>query len=111
MGKIKAEGIGEVQEYVDICDYATGLSRMYAGKVLPSERAFSSTEFSPRLAEFLLDRRSGSHAAGGVEPARNDRHCERVQLPVRRLWVEQRDRALLRQRDGCVARSSSSACR
>jgi aldehyde dehydrogenase family 7 protein A1 len=26
------------QEYVDICDYAVGLSRMMAGKVFPSER-------------------------------------------------------------------------
>lgn len=38
MGKILPEGIGEVQEYVDICDYAVGLSRMFAGKVIPSER-------------------------------------------------------------------------
>lgn len=38
MGKIQAEGIGEVQEFVDICDYAVGLSRMYAGQILPSER-------------------------------------------------------------------------
>ncbi|KAI9172899.1 hypothetical protein H9P43_007030 [Blastocladiella emersonii ATCC 22665] len=38
MGKITAEGIGEVQEYVDICDYAVGLSRMMNGKVIPSER-------------------------------------------------------------------------
>ncbi|ODN00945.1 putative aldehyde dehydrogenase family 7 member A1 [Orchesella cincta] len=38
MGKILAEGIGEVQEYVDICDYACGLSRMLEGKILPSER-------------------------------------------------------------------------
>eukprot|EP00117_Sycon_ciliatum_P032924 scpid55051/ scgid25439/ Alpha-aminoadipic semialdehyde dehydrogenase; Aldehyde dehydrogenase family 7 member A1; Antiquitin-1; Betaine aldehyde dehydrogenase; Delta1-piperideine-6-carboxylate dehydrogenase len=38
MGKILVEGAGEVQEYVDICDYAVGLSRMFAGKVLPSER-------------------------------------------------------------------------
>jgi len=38
MGKILPEGEGEVQEYIDICDYATGLSRMFAGKVLPSER-------------------------------------------------------------------------
>jgi len=38
MGKIVPEGIGEVQEYVDICDYAVGLSRMYSGKVIPSER-------------------------------------------------------------------------
>ena len=27
MGKIVPEGVGEVQEYVDICDYAVGLSR------------------------------------------------------------------------------------
>jgi len=38
MGKILPEGIGEVQEYVDICDYAVGLSRMFEGKVIPSER-------------------------------------------------------------------------
>lgn len=39
MGKIMAEGVGEVQEFVDICDYAVGLSRMFAGQILPSERA------------------------------------------------------------------------
>jgi len=38
MGKILPEGVGEVQEYVDICDYATGLSRMIEGKIFPSER-------------------------------------------------------------------------
>ena len=38
MGKIKSEGLGEVQEYIDICDMATGMSRTIDGKVLPSER-------------------------------------------------------------------------
>jgi len=38
MGKIVPEGVGEVQEYVDICDYAVGLSRMMSGQVIPSER-------------------------------------------------------------------------
>jgi aldehyde dehydrogenase family 7 protein A1 len=38
MGKILSEGLGEVQEFIDICDYAVGLSRMIEGKVLPSER-------------------------------------------------------------------------
>lgn len=38
MGKILSEGKGEVQEAVDICDYAVGLSRMLEGKILPSER-------------------------------------------------------------------------
>lgn len=38
MGKILSEGEGEVQEYIDICDYAVGLSRMLNGKIIPSER-------------------------------------------------------------------------
>ncbi|MCB9550189.1 MAG: aldehyde dehydrogenase family protein [Myxococcales bacterium] len=38
MGKIRAEGIGEVQEMIDIADYAVGLSRMIGGRTLPSER-------------------------------------------------------------------------
>ena len=38
MGKIKSEGLGEVQEFIDICDLALGMSRTIDGKVLPSER-------------------------------------------------------------------------
>ncbi len=38
MGKILSEGEGEIQEIIDICDYAVGLSRTLAGKILPSER-------------------------------------------------------------------------
>jgi len=38
MGKIRAEGIGEVQEMIDICDFAVGLSRMLYGKTMHSER-------------------------------------------------------------------------
>jgi aldehyde dehydrogenase family 7 protein A1 len=38
VGKIYPEGVGEVQEYVDICDYAVGLSRMLGGSIMPSER-------------------------------------------------------------------------
>ena len=36
-GKIYPEGVGEVQEYIDMCDYAVGLSRMFGGKIMPSE--------------------------------------------------------------------------
>lgn len=39
MGKIRAEGIGEVQEVVDIADFAVGLSRQLHGITMPSERA------------------------------------------------------------------------
>jgi aldehyde dehydrogenase family 7 protein A1 len=38
MGKILTEGLGEVQEAIDICDYSVGLSRMLNGSVIPSER-------------------------------------------------------------------------
>jgi len=38
MGKIKAEGMGEVQEMIDICDLATGLSRQLYGVTTHSER-------------------------------------------------------------------------
>eukprot|EP01132_Coremiostelium_polycephalum_P005840 gene5840-7269_t len=38
MGKIYSEAKGEVQEFIDICDYATGLSRSINGQVMPSER-------------------------------------------------------------------------
>ncbi len=31
MGKIRAEGHGEVQEMIDICDFAVGLSRQLYG--------------------------------------------------------------------------------
>jgi aldehyde dehydrogenase (NAD+) len=38
MGKSLQEGLGEVQEMIDICDFAVGLSRTVGGKTLPSER-------------------------------------------------------------------------
>jgi aldehyde dehydrogenase (NAD+) len=37
-GKIVSEGLGEVQEMIDICDFAVGLSRQIGGLTLPSER-------------------------------------------------------------------------
>ena len=46
MGKILPEGEGEVQEYIDICDYAVGLSRMFAGKIIPSERELYDNRFA-----------------------------------------------------------------
>lgn len=37
-GKIKEEGLGEVQEMIDICDFAVGLSRQLYGLTIASER-------------------------------------------------------------------------
>lgn len=39
VGKIKAEGDGEVQEMIDMADFAVGLSRMLYGQTMHSERA------------------------------------------------------------------------
>jgi len=38
MGKIYQEGLGEVQEMIDICDFAVGLSRQLYGFTMHSER-------------------------------------------------------------------------
>ncbi|MGB3483851.1 MAG: aldehyde dehydrogenase family protein [Mycobacterium sp.] len=37
-GKIESEALGEVQEMIDICDFAVGLSRQLYGRTMPSER-------------------------------------------------------------------------
>ena len=38
MGKVYQEGLGEVQEMIDICDFAVGLSRQLHGFTMHSER-------------------------------------------------------------------------
>ncbi len=38
-GKIRTEGEGEVQEMIDMCDFAVGLSRQLYGLTIASERA------------------------------------------------------------------------
>jgi aldehyde dehydrogenase (NAD+) len=38
VGKITTEGLGEVQEMIDICDFAVGLSRQLYGLTIASER-------------------------------------------------------------------------
>jgi aldehyde dehydrogenase (NAD+) len=37
-GKIASEALGEVQEMIDVCDFALGLSRQLEGRTMPSER-------------------------------------------------------------------------
>ncbi len=46
VGKIPAEARGEIQEVIDICDFAVGLSRQLYGKTIASERP------GHRLAEY-----------------------------------------------------------
>jgi aldehyde dehydrogenase (NAD+) len=39
VGKIESEGLGEVQEMIDICDFAVGLSRQIYGLTIATERS------------------------------------------------------------------------
>jgi aldehyde dehydrogenase (NAD+) len=39
VGKVTSEGLGEVQEMIDICDFAVGLSRQLYGLTIATERA------------------------------------------------------------------------
>ncbi len=38
VGKIRSEALGEIQEMIDICEFALGLSRQLEGRTMPSER-------------------------------------------------------------------------
>ena len=38
MGKTLQEGLGEVQEMIDVCDFAVGMSRQLCGQTMHSER-------------------------------------------------------------------------
>ena len=69
MGKIRAEGHGEVQEMIDICDFAVGLSRQLYG-------------LTHRV------RAAGPPDDGAVASARAGRRDHRVQLPCRGVVVE-----------------------
>ena len=54
-GKIVSEGLGEVQEMIDICDFAVGLSRQLYGLTIATERAAKRFGGVPEgLCEVLL---------------------------------------------------------
>ena len=76
-GKIVSEGLGEVQEMIDICDFAVGLSRQLYGRTIASERP------GHRLMEMWHPDRA---------------HCRHhgVQLPGGGLVLERRDQPRVR---------------
>ena len=78
VGKIAQEGLGEVQEMIDICDFAVGLSRQLYGRSIASERP------GHRLTETW-------HPLGPVAVISG------VQLPGRRVELERRARARVRR--------------
>ena len=92
MGKIKAEGDGEVQEMIDIADFAVGQSRMLYGLSMHSER--------PRHRMY-----EQWHPLGviGIISAFN--------FPGRRLVLERLPRGRLRRHLGLEAVASHAALR
>ncbi len=83
-GKITSEALGEVQEMIDICQFAVGLSRQLYGRTIASERP------GHRLMETW-------HPLGvvGVD--------HRVQLPGRGVGMEHRGGARVRGHGGVEA--------
>ena len=84
-GKITSEGLGEVQEMIDICDFAVGLSRQLYGLTIATERA------DHRMMETW-------HPLGVCR-----RHL-RLQFPGRRVVVERGARVGLRRQPWCGSR-------
>jgi acyl-CoA reductase-like NAD-dependent aldehyde dehydrogenase len=52
-GKIRSEAEGEVQEMIDVCDFAVGLSRMLHGLTMHSE-AYGQVTIGNPLEEGVL---------------------------------------------------------
>ena len=76
-GKITQEALGEVQEVIDICDFAVGLSRQLYGLTIASERPFAST-------------------GGTVASTRSGRRHHGIQLSDGRVGLERGARVGLR---------------
>lgn len=119
MGKIYVEGVGEVQEYVDVCDYAVGLSRMIGGPILPSESEFwlrrsaglwCCWDECRHWVLFLCALRAGSRTHRAVESCGFGRNHHCLQLSCGCIWLEQCHRSHLRQRLSLV-RPQLSQCR
>ncbi len=91
MGKIKAEGDGEVQEMIDIGDFAVGQSRMLYGYTMHSERA------------------DAPHVRA-VAPARYCRCDFSLQFPGRSVGLECIYFRHLRQHDDLEAAPTAVSC-
>lgn len=86
VGKIKAEGDGEVQEFIDVCDYAVGLSRMLEGKVIPSE-SNNPLSWTLLFAQRVPNQyRARTLHDGTVESSGRYWSDHRVQFPCCSVW-------------------------
>ena len=116
-GKIKAEGDGEVQEMIDIADFAVGQSRMLYGLTMHSERGAA-----PHVRAVASARRRRrdlrvQFSRGGMVlervSRRHCRQCDDVEALAENLAVLARRAAHLqpRPRAACPARDISIAHR
>ena len=92
MGKILAEGLGEVQEMIDISDFAVGLSRQLYGLTMHSERP-------------------GTSHVRAVASARRRRRHHRLQFSRGRLVLERAHRGCLRRLRDLEALAQNAAHR
>ena len=53
-----------MQEYIDICDYAVGLSRMFAGHVFPSESMCTLSRASDFFQDWWAELTNGAKKRG-----------------------------------------------
>ena len=68
VGKIACEGRGEVQESIDISDFAVGLSRQLYGRTMNSERPATGCRSSGTRSAWRSSPPSISRSGLGVEP-------------------------------------------
>lgn len=88
-GKIYPEGVGEVQEYIDMCDYAVGLSRMFGGKIMPSEsELLLLLKWWDQDVCFVVSCRTRTRPDGAVESSGRGGDHHSLQLPCGRVRVE-----------------------
>lgn len=95
MGKIRSEGVGEVQEFVDIADYGVGLSRMMNGRIVASERPGHSIYERTDLFFWTVGILTG---VGSSKPSRSIGRALCFQLPSCRLRMEPCTLAYCRKR-------------
>ncbi len=90
VGKVLSEGLGEVQEMIDMADLAVGMSRQLYGLSMHSER--------PQPPDVRA-----------VAPAGAGGHHHRLQLPRRRLGLERHGGRRLRRLDDLEALAPGAA--
>jgi len=100
-GKTLSEGIFEIQEIVEVCDYAIGLSRIIGGKIYPSEKDNQQileqwnpiglmgilTAFNFPAAVFAINT-AISMVCGNVTIWKATSNTSLISIAVTKIWVD-----------------------